>query len=124
MIMTGVVTVGLQAKLDLEVFGPSGAVQKVETVIDTGFDGELILPPTLIVALVLASRGTFHAILADGKRVVLAYHEATVLWYGRLRTVEVLQSGGVALVGMELLKGSRLTLEASPGGAVTIEEQP
>lgn len=122
--LTGIVSVGLQPKVDLEVLGPSGGSHFVELVIDTGFDGELILPSTLIGALGLAFAGTYYANLADGRRTVLNYHEAIVVWHGRHRRVEVLDSGGVALLGMGLLQGSRLFLDAAPGGAVEIEEIP
>jgi clan AA aspartic protease len=91
--MTGIVTAGLQAKLHLEVLGSSGGWQVVEAVIDTGFDGELSLPGALIAALGLASVGTYYANLADGKRAVLNYYQANIIWHGRPRLVEVLESG-------------------------------
>jgi clan AA aspartic protease len=91
-------------------------------VIDTGFDGELILPRTLVAAL--THRGTYHAGLADGRYVALDYYEASIMWHGSPRTVRVLQSGAVALLGMELLQGSRLTMDAAPGGVLMIEELP
>jgi clan AA aspartic protease len=122
--LTGIVTAGRQAMLDLEVLGQSGRPQKVETVVATGFDGQLILPRALIAALALRYRGAHQAILADGKRVALDYYRATVMWHGRPRTIDVLQSGPIPLLGMELLEGSMLTVDASPGGAVTIEEIP
>jgi clan AA aspartic protease len=122
--MTGIVTAGLQARLDLEVLGSSGGWHVVEAVIDTGFDGELMLSGALIAALGLASLGTYHANLAHGKRTILKYYEATVMWHGRRRRIEVLESGGVSLLGMELLQGSRLILDVAPTGSVTIEELP
>jgi clan AA aspartic protease len=122
--MTGTVTAGLQATLDLEVLGSPGASHKIEAVIDTGFDGELLLPRTLIAALALTRQGTIHAKLADGTRVVLDYYEPFIVWHGRPRTVKVLDLGSVALVGMELLQGNRLTIDAAPGGAVIIEVLP
>lgn len=122
--MTGIVTAGLQAKLDLEILGSSGGWHAVEAVIDTGFDGELILPVSLIAALGLSSGGTYYANLADGRRTLVNYYEATIMWHGRRRTIEVLESGGIPILGMELLQGSRLILDASPGGSVTIEERP
>jgi clan AA aspartic protease len=122
--MTGMVTAGLQPKLELELRGPSGVSQKVETVIDTGFDGELVLSRAIVTALALDYRGSCPALLADGTRLSLHYYEAFVIWHGRLRKVYVLQSGTVALLGMELLQGSRVTLDAVPSGAVTIAELP
>lgn len=122
--MTGSVTAGLQALLELEVLGPNGRSEDVETVIDTGFDGELILPRTLVASLALNQRGKYLARLADGTRVVLDYYDAIVIWHGQPRKVNVLPSGAVALLGMELLQGSRLIVDACPAGAVMIEELP
>jgi len=122
--LTGIVTAGLQATIELEVLGSSGGSHRVEVVIDTGFDGELILPRTVVAALGLTPQGTYHARLADGRHVVLDYYEASIMWHGRPRTVRVLQSGVVALLGMELLQGSRLILDVVPVGSVTIEERP
>jgi clan AA aspartic protease len=122
--LTGIVTAGLQPKTDLDLFGSSGGSQRVEAVIDTGFDGELILPRALVTALGLNRRGTYGGVLADGRRVVLDYYEVSILWHGRPRMVTVLQSHAVALLGMELLQGSRFTMDTCPGGAVTIEELP
>jgi clan AA aspartic protease len=122
--MTGIVTAGLQAKLDIEVLGSSGTAHTVEMVIDTGFDGELVLPRTIIAVLGLNLVHWYPAMMADGTRVALKYYQGVVVWHGRPRTVEVLESGTVALRGMELLQGSRLTVDAAPGGAVIIEELP
>ena len=90
--MTGSVTAGLQALLELEVLGPNGRSEDVETVIDTGFDGELILPRTLVASLALNQRGKYLARLADGTRVVLDYYDAIVIWHGQPRKVNVLPS--------------------------------
>ena len=122
--MTGSVTAGLQAQIDLELLGSSGGPPRVEVVIDTGFNGELILPRTLVAALALNHLGTHHAMLADGRRVVFDYYEVSIRWHGPPRMVEVLQSGTIALLGMELLQGSRFTMDTIQGGAVLIDEIP
>lgn len=50
------------------------------------------------------------------------YHEGRILWHGRELVVAVLASDGDPLLGMALLSGSRLTVDALPGGGVRIDE--
>jgi hypothetical protein len=45
-----------------------------------------------------------------------------VVWHGERREASVLAAEGSPLVGMGLLAGSRLVVEAEPGGAVAVEE--
>jgi predicted aspartyl protease len=52
--MTGAVNADLEALLLLTVHGGGGPSREVETVIDTGFNGFLTLPPALIAALGLS----------------------------------------------------------------------
>lgn len=100
---------------------------EVEAVVDTGFDGELTLPRGLIRRLGYPYAGFTRGTLADGSVVRFDYHEGRVLWHGgEERAVVVLAAGeaGDPLVGMALLRGSRLTIDAVPGGAVRVEEPP
>jgi clan AA aspartic protease len=89
-------------------------------VIDTGFIGTLTLPRRIIADLGLPWRGHERALLADGSRRLLDLHEATVDWDGRVRRVLVTATGSVPLIGMRLLYGYRLTVEAVDGGSVSI----
>lgn len=50
--IAGHVNADREAIIRLEVRGRTGRVQKVDAVIDTGFDGWLSLPPSQIVQLV------------------------------------------------------------------------
>lgn len=122
--MNGSVTAdGREPMLPLMVFGADGAEGvEVEAVVDTGFDGELALPPRMVGRLGHPYAGSAVAILADGSEVRLDYHEGSVLWHGEERAVAILASDGDALLGMALLGGSRLTVNAVSGGAVRIEE--
>ncbi len=58
-------------------------------VIDTGFDGMLTLPSSVIVALGLPWRSRGRAILADGTESIYDIHEGSVLWEGMPRRVLV-----------------------------------
>lgn len=61
--------------------------------------------------------------MADGRVERLPIHRIKVLWHGRMRSVRAYAAPeGEVLVGMSLLRGSRLMVDAEPGGAVRIEE--
>lgn len=68
--------------------------------------------------------GVGAAVLADGRAVETRYHRGRVLWHGRERGVQVLSAEGGALVGMSLLRGSRLIVDCAPGGTVRVEGLP
>ncbi len=54
--ITGVVTPDRLAVIRLTVRGPAGQEHEIEAILDTGFDGWLTLPPSLIVLLGLVWR--------------------------------------------------------------------
>ena len=111
----------LQARLTVEILNSSGQINPIEVLLDTGFDGQLSLPAFVIRQLNLG-RGIFRfGELADGSLVQFMSYRATVLWDGQRRQVEVIESGNAPLLGMELLLGSRVTLDVRDGGPVTIE---
>jgi len=49
--ITGVVTADREAVVRILMRGPAGQRERIEAVIDTGFDGWLSLPPALITLL-------------------------------------------------------------------------
>jgi len=118
--ITGVVTEDRQAIIHLMVRGPAGQEQGVEAIIDTGFDGWLSLPSSLIVRLGLVWRRRGRALLADGRESVFDIYEATVDWDGEARRIPVDEAETAPLVGMSLLAGYELTIQAQPGGNVTV----
>ena len=117
----GVVTSNREATIRVLVRGARGQEAEVEAVIDTGFTGFLTLPAQFIANLALSFAGTTRAALADGSEVAMDVFEASVLWDNLERDVVVLAAEGVALVGMALLSGYRVTLEVEGGGSVRIE---
>lgn len=119
----GVVTADREAVIRLMVQGPLGTVD-VDAVIDTGFNDLLTLPASLVSALGLAFRGTTHATLADGTVTGFALYQGTVQWDGAPRSIQALEADGGPLVGMALLAGCDLFIEAVPGGQVTITQRP
>ena len=105
--ISGVVTGDRQAVIHLTVRGPTGQDQEIEAIIDTGFDGCLSLPSSVIVSLDLSWRERGRALLADGSESVFDIHEGTVLCDGQARRIPVHEAETIPLVGMSLLQGYR-----------------
>jgi clan AA aspartic protease len=122
--ITGIVTAFREALISLTVHGPGGQTQDIQAVIDTGFDGSLTLPPALIATLGLVWRRRGRALLADGHESLFDIYEAVVIWDGVPRRVAVDEADTDALIGMSLLSGYELTIEAVEGGRVFIRALP
>jgi clan AA aspartic protease len=120
-VITGIVNANREPTIQLRVGGPDRQEREIEAIIDTGFNGFLTLPPTLIAALDLPRLGRGRAILANGREAVFDIYETIVTWDGRPRPVEADATGTVALVGMSLLDGHDLWIHAVTEGRVTVE---
>jgi clan AA aspartic protease len=116
----GVVTDRREAVIRLRVHGPAGQDQEIEAIIDTGFDGWLSLPSSIVAQLGLMWRRRGRALLADGSESVFDIYEATVDWDGEIRRIPVDQAETVPLVGMSLHEGSELVVQVQRGGNVTV----
>jgi clan AA aspartic protease len=110
-----------RAYVPLRVLGPTGQEGEVEFMLDTGFTATATLPPTACVRLGLVTLRIQPVRLADGTRVLLDVYEATVMWDGVPRAIELLAKEGAPLIGMTLLDGSDVRLQVTEGGPVTIE---
>lgn len=119
--ITGIVTDDRQALIRLTVRGATGQEQEIEAIIDTGFDGCLSLPSSLILLLNLPWRERGRALLADGSETVFDIYEGTVLWDGQVRRIPVHEAETIPLIGMSLLQAYELTVEVQSGGKVTIK---
>lgn len=122
--LTGYVTAERVAIVRITARGPSKAEQAVDAMVDTGFNGELSLPPAVIASLGLVSDGEAFAELADGTMASMSKYRGAVRWEGRLRKVIVLEADGEPVIGMSLLWGSRLGVDATDAGRVTITPLP
>ena len=119
--ISGSVSELLDAILSLLVRGGDGPLQQIEAVIDTGFSGELTLPPSLVESLGLPWLCRQEGLLADGQLHTFDVYAATVVWGGEERTVEVESADIEPLVGMSPLAGNQLSIEVRSGGDVSIE---
>ncbi len=120
----GVVNVDREAIVRLLVRGPTGNQQRIEAVIDTGFDGWLSLPPALISLLELPWQRRGNAVLADGSETPFDIYEGTVVWDRRRRQLPVDEADTAPLIGMALLDGYELKVQVRKYGKVAIQALP
>jgi len=120
---TGFFTPGDEPAVALDVEGPAGQKQAVEAIIDTGFTGELTLPPGLITSLDLPPKTEEEVVLGDGTVRMVPLYAASVVFAGRTRRVLVGQAPTTPLLGTELLQGFSLRVDFWEGGRVQIRER-
>ena len=117
----GVVNAAYEPVINLTVQGPSGQSQEIEAVIDTGYNGFLTLPRTLVTELGLVYRDRGRAILADGSEAFLDIYDVVVLWNSRLRNTRASAADATPLVGMRMLNRHSLNVDVEEGGRVIIQ---
>jgi predicted aspartyl protease len=114
----------LGAEVAISVLDANGQVHPITTVVDTGFNGHLTLRSADIASFGLRRTGAVRVRLADGSISFRRYFGARIQWDGAVRTVTALQVEADSLLGMLVLSGSRLTIDAVPGGEVSIGPIP
>jgi clan AA aspartic protease len=118
----GVVNLRREATLPLVVGNAEKQQQVVDTVIDTGFNGFLSLPSTVIATLNLPWSASDIVTLGDGSQTLFDIYTAMVIWDGKYREIDIAASETEPLLGMALLYGYRLQVDNVEGGIVKIEE--
>ncbi|HBR00764.1 hypothetical protein [Roseofilum sp. Belize Diploria] len=118
--MQGRVNQSCEAMLAIAVRN-NQTTQRVDAVIDTGFSGFLTLPSEMISTLALSWEGRDMATLGDGTFCTFEVYLGLVIWDGQYREVYINESETVPLIGMQLLRGYDLRIQAIEGGLVTIE---
>jgi clan AA aspartic protease len=95
-----------------------GAV--IECVVDTGFDGGLMLPRAFVFQIQVTVIGELTFEMVGGATMSADVGLTDINWLGELREVEVIVSeGDDALVGTELLITTTLTIDY-PASSLTI----
>ena len=93
----------------------------VEAVLDTGLSEELVLTPDIVATLELTPQREMPLTLADGEEQIFDFYMASISWHGQERIVAVVEMPSERLIGMNLLWGSRLIVDAAVGGEAIIE---
>jgi len=93
-----------------------GGARAISAWIDTGFNGDLVLPQAQIDDLSLTHSGTVKAILADGSEIALKTYACWIDWFGDQRYLEVVANNGeFPLLGVGLLLGRDLHISYRTG---------
>jgi clan AA aspartic protease len=90
----------------------TAAGESFDCLIDTGFNGALVLPRSEAARLKLNMLGRVPIIGVGRSRLVADIAELEVEWLGRTRAVEVIVTGeDDSLLGTEMLDGTRLLFD-------------
>jgi clan AA aspartic protease len=119
--MMGNVNSRREAIIQFVVMGENNQRQGVKAVIDTGYTGFLTLPSAIITTLGLTWFMQEEGILGDGSMCMFNVFEASVIWDGQVKPIEINESETDPLVGMGLLEGYELNIQGFAGGLVTIK---
>lgn len=119
--ITGSVNAELEATIRLTVQGPGRQEQDIEAILDTGFNGSLTLPTSLISPLGLPWLAREQVLLGDGRIEQLDVYAATVVWDGEPLRVTADAADIAPLAGMALMYGYELNIRNVEGGAVTLK---
>lgn len=118
----GNVNAEYEATIRLSVYGMDGQIYEQTAIIDTGFDGWLSLPASLINTVGLQWNGRGRATLGDGSECLFNVYEATVIWGEETITIQIDEAESEPLVGMLLMSGYRLIIEVRENGLVQLEK--
>jgi clan AA aspartic protease len=118
--MFGRVNQQREAVLKLVIISDRSQKIAVDAVVDTGFNGDLILPIEMVLELELIPQGYQKATLGDGTISQFRVYTGTVIWDGSRKVVEVNAATSGVLIGMGLLEGYKLEVNTTPNGIVTI----
>jgi clan AA aspartic protease len=119
----GQVGANRQPTIRLAMLDQRGQAYDFDAIVDTGFNGSLTLPTAVIAALGLPWNSRGQAILANGSIEEFDIHAGTVIWDGNPRRILVEGADTDPLVGMSLLFGHDVHIEAIDGGIVTIRKR-
>lgn len=111
---------GRELVVPVTVLDESEASLALECVVDTGFDGDLTLPPAVIQHLRLQRMETITVVAANEANLRLNAYRGVILWQGQRRAVRIIEAEGSPLIGIGLLWGSFLTATITDNGAVTV----
>jgi clan AA aspartic protease len=118
--ISGYVNTDREAIVQLVVLGGNKQNKGIKAVVDTGYTGFLTLPSATITTLGLTWYMQQEGILGDGSLCMFNVYEASVIWDGEVRSIEINESEADPLIGMGLLEGYELKIQGIPGGLVTI----
>jgi len=107
-------------RISLSLPGRSGPLV-TEFIVDTGFDGDLAFPQSVVNCLEATPSDAHDVRMADGSQQARAYYEIDLEWQEEDRMTEVLVLDSQPLLGVGLMEGHLLQAEMLTGGEVSLE---
>lgn len=104
----------------LTILDSAGNRRTVPVIIDTGFTGELALPPRYISRLGLTITENYQGRPVTGEFISIPTGDAVVIWQNRRRGATFLQVDSEPLLGMQFLWNHHIAIDAVANGAVTL----
>ena len=96
----------------------------LQCVIDTGFDGALILPKSVSERLALPTVGRLTFELVGGAKMNADVALGEIEWLGQRRIVEVIMSeGNDSLIGTEMFEGAKLLVDYANRSVVISDDE-
>lgn len=97
----------------------------VEMLIDTGFDGVLIIPSQIVDQLKLKFQGFEEFYSVTGEKIVGTAYSIEIVWLGQILRVPIIVNSKIneAILGNQMVKNCRLTIDYGQR-TVTIVESP
>ncbi len=120
--ITGHINSKLEAIIALTILAKDGETKEFEALVDTGYTEFITLPQSILTELNLEIFASGRLTMADGHAVDVDLFQATILWDGQPRTIEVDALESEILIGMSLLEGYDLHVHTIADGQVTINQ--
>ena len=116
----GVVNASREVVVPIHIGRAEAETRPIDAVIDTGYGGFLTLPEQVVDELALTLSDFVEVVVADGRVVLVAAHEAVVFCDDQPREVLVHVLPGAPLVGTAMLDEHHVSFDMRPGGNVSI----
>lgn len=110
----------LEATIEVDI-QQDGAIHRQRFLVDTGFNGFIAVPVSLVHKLGLKLLDVQAGITADGRASYFDTVEITVPWHEEARTVQA-QILDEALIGTRLLRGSQIQADWVRDGTFLVQQ--
>lgn len=102
--------------ISIELLNESDQRFETSVIVDTGYNGEVILPETKIQNMDLGYEGLMSGELATGEIVEVALFECRLKWFDEIREITVGSTGSdIPLLGTTLLSDCDLQISFKDG---------
>ena len=120
----GTVDASTTPLVQLKIRPPGGVEIEGDALVDTGFNGELIIARDVVQSLGLIAKSQVRATMPDGRIELLDVYVIELRWTTGWIRVDVPSLETESLLGMGLLAGCELKIACVAGGEIQIAPLP